>query len=166
MENSPLHRHDGEGEEEQDEEEEREAVEPEEAGGATECAGETREGEHEEGGGRKVAVPGAARQCDDGAVQRACVREAQLPAELPSQEEEEEVELVDWDDDDFKAAFPTASDTLGGATLTGQGAGCAAPRSVASLAPSFAATPAETLIPPLLRCLLPLLVEMLRRWDA
>jgi hypothetical protein len=84
---------------------------------------------------------------------------AQHPLELMSEEEEEEVELVGWDhDDDFKAASPTASDTLGEATLVGLAAGCAAPTSGAPPAPrssgSPARTPAETSIPPSLASVL------------
>ena len=52
---------------------------------------------------------------------------AQRPLELTS-EEEEEGELVHWDDDDdLEAASPTTPDALGKETLAGLGAGCAAP---------------------------------------
>jgi hypothetical protein len=92
-------REDGECEEEQDEEEEREEVEPEEAGGAAERAGQAREGEREEehaqrddgpleeplavGGGRAVAEPGAAPQRDDGEDQHARVEETQEAVAAP-----------------------------------------------------------------------------------
>lgn len=71
---------------------------------------------------------------------------AQHPPELTSEEEEEEVELVDWDDDDdFEAASPIASDALGGESLAGLEAGCAAAPSGASPAPRFGGSSAALL---------------------
>jgi hypothetical protein len=99
-----------------------------------------------------VAEPDVASHGD---VLHAFIMEAQLPAELPSKEEEDRVELVDWDDnDDFIATSPTTSHASGGVMLAGLGAGswvrCAPSR--ASLTPgsggSSAVTLAATSIPP------------------